>query len=140
MDRTLLAAAGMSGSASCWIVGLSLIQSSMRPTASPSNVAFLLVVSFTIVTLLLKRRRSVGPDSTNRPTSGPVAVQRRQLLIAGGVCAFGLMLLSTVSERFADPGAATIQFGQEATLAGIAGVGLLALFLRREVEVRRSGS
>lgn len=120
-DRTLLAVAGVSGCVSVWLAFQAATQWTLTPTASPSNLTFLVVVTGTIVTLLVTRRGG-------QATSGKV--NRRLLLLVGGAAAIVLMLLSRFFDRVADTGEASITMAPEASLAGIGGVGILLVLAR----------
>ena len=126
-DRLLLGVSGASGCVSLWLVFQSVTQLTLRPTASATDLMFLVVVTGAIVGLLL--RRGVGKTSDNANNPGP-AVLRRPLLLAGGIAAVALVVLTRVVGNLDDPGSSNITLAPQASLAGFAGVGVLVILLR----------
>ncbi len=124
-DRILLSLAGISGCVSVWLVFQSVTQWTLRPTASLSNLVFLVVVTGTIVIIILTKKPPVS-----QRTSGRVRVNRRPLLVFGVLAAFFLFVLTMASDQVQDPGTESIVMPAEASLAGFAGLGVLLVLLR----------
>lgn len=129
-DRALLAVASVSGCISVWLVFQSITQWTLSPTASPSNLMFLAVVTGTITVLLVTRQSQQGQPQALDRQPRPQKVNRRLLLIVGAVAAMSLLVLSRLVDGMADTGEATITMAPEASLAGFGGVGILAILVK----------
>ncbi len=129
-DRTLLAVAGVSGCISVWLVFQSVTQWTLSPTASPSNLMFLAMVTGTITALLVTRQSQRGRGQTLDGPPRPQKVNQRLLLMVGAVAAMSLLVISRLVDGMADTGEATITMAPEASLAGFGGVGVLAILVK----------